>query len=249
MHEVIDQELGTAALLLLDGGHTEAASLLSRASDVTTQWQNEWSGVTSYHWYIEIDYSLMPMANEAVRQAVREALDKLGLIKSEAAASVTFVPALVAGDWRSAVSEAIDGRPSNQGSLGSAKSTVAAWPSADGMRFRDAGEVSLFEALKRCQSSLPAQRTFTIAPGPSVKVAGHVWEVDFLIVYKGKAGVIEVDGATHHRKYASDRSRDKKLEDCGVLYVDRIDVQDTHSPEVEAFVERFINKLGSLSAS
>jgi very-short-patch-repair endonuclease len=58
--------------------------------------------------------------------------------------------------------------------------------------------------------------------------------------------VIEVDGASHYRKYSSDRSRDRLLEDCGVCYVDRIDAVDTADPkEVEAFVRRFLDKLAA----
>jgi hypothetical protein len=50
------------------------------------------------------------------------------------------------------------------------------------------------------------------------------------------------------RKSASDRSRNRLLEDSGVRSVDRFDAVDTAEPEeVEAFVRRCLDKLGYVS--
>ncbi len=64
------------------------------------------------------------------------------------------------------------------------------------------------------------------------------WEPDFLVIYKGRAGIIEVDGRTHVKKWLSDGSRDCLFEDAGVAYVDHIDAADIGGPEVDQFLRR-----------
>lgn len=101
----------------------------------------------------------------------------------------------------------------------------------------------MYRSLKRAQAQLPPGETLTIVPGPAVRIPAHTWEPDFLVIYKGRAGIIEVDGRTHVKKWSSDRSRDRLFEDAGVAYVDHIDAADTEGPGVDQFVERFLRKL------
>jgi hypothetical protein len=118
------------------------------------------------------------------------------------------------------------------------------FPVRDSMRFRDKAEVVLYEALKEKQHSLPVTDTISIIPNASVRVLGHTWEPDFIVVYRGRTGVIEVDGGSHRKKYASDKSRDQILEDCGISWVERIDVADAENPaECKTFVDRFLKRL------
>jgi very-short-patch-repair endonuclease len=51
-------------------------------------------------------------------------------------------------------------------------------------------------------------------------------EVDFLVTYRSRVGVVEVDGDTHRNRYAADQSRDRFLRDAGINLVERI-VADT----------------------
>jgi very-short-patch-repair endonuclease len=65
-----------------------------------------------------------------------------------------------------------------------------------------------------------------------------------LVIHQGRAGVIEVDGATHHGKASHDRSRDRRLEDAGICYVDRLCADWVSDPEeAVGFAERFIERL------
>jgi hypothetical protein len=114
----------------------------------------------------------------------------------------------------------------------------------DGHRFRHPSEIVVYRALRRAQADLPQFRSIGIIPSARLCVRGRRFEVDFLVMYQGRCGVIEVDGSSHNRKWSSDRSRDRLLEDSGVYYVDRIDAVDTTEPmEVETFVRRFLDKL------
>ena len=47
-------------------------------------------------------------------------------------------------------------------------------------------------------------------PNPSVRVPGHTWEPDFLVAYNKRVGVIEVDGSTHHNRWAADKTKDER---------------------------------------
>jgi hypothetical protein len=114
----------------------------------------------------------------------------------------------------------------------------------EGHRFRDPTEIVVYRELRRAQDELPQFRSIGIAPNAKLHVRGRTFEVDFLVTHQGRCGVIEVDGASHYRKWASDRSRDHLLEDSGVCYVARIDAADTaRHEEVESFVRRFLDKL------
>ncbi len=66
-----------------------------------------------------------------------------------------------------------------------------------------------------------------------VNVRGHRRELDVLVLYRGRAFGIEVDGPHHsrHGRYAADRSKDALLEDGGLLFVRRIAVEDTRSAD------------------
>ena len=67
---------------------------------------------------------------------------------------------------------------------------------------------------------------------------------DFLITYRGKAGVIEVDGPHHHGRAAADQSRDRQLSDAGVQWIERIVVEDTtDTKNLDAFIEQFLSRL------
>lgn len=115
---------------------------------------------------------------------------------------------------------------------------------ADRLRFRTVEEKFLYLALRDLQARMPEFDSLTIAPLCKIRVPGRTWEVDFMVTYRGKCGVIEVDGAVHRGKWADDRSRDRLLEDAGIAYVDRIDVRDVaERAELDVFIRRFLARL------
>lgn len=114
----------------------------------------------------------------------------------------------------------------------------------DSMTFRSQAEVSVYRALVAAQAAMPKFRSMTVTPNAPVRVPGRTIEVDFLVLYRGRCGVIEVDGHHHGGRRAHDRSRDRLLENAGLAYVDRIGVEETDDTvELALFVERFLDRL------
>jgi very-short-patch-repair endonuclease len=74
-----------------------------------------------------------------------------------------------------------------------------------------------------------------------IYILGRTWEPDFIVTYRRQAAIIEVDGATHTKKWADDQSRDALFEDSGIKFVRHINVADAENPQRAAeFVDRFI---------
>lgn len=115
----------------------------------------------------------------------------------------------------------------------------------DGLSFTNRHEQAVYEVLVAMQAELPADDTFTIAPLPGVRLAGgNVWEPDFLLVYRKRAGVLEVDGPHHGQRRAADTSRDRRLYDHGMAWVERLLVEDTRSAQdVRVVVGRLLRRL------
>jgi hypothetical protein len=70
-------------------------------------------------------------------------------------------------------------------------------PSRHNMRFRSEAEAIMFDSLAEKQKQLPKADTILIIPLPSVWTGRNRWEPDFIVTYKGRSGVIEIDDPTH----------------------------------------------------
>jgi very-short-patch-repair endonuclease len=66
-------------------------------------------------------------------------------------------------------------------------------------------------------------------------------EPDFVIVYKGRVGVLEVDGAYHTGRAADDHKRDLFFEQSGI-FVKHFNGDDVRS-NVKLVVETFLKLL------
>jgi hypothetical protein len=115
------------------------------------------------------------------------------------------------------------------------------------MRFRDQAERAVYRALKRAQQSLPSHESLTVLPNcAALTRIGSTWEPDFVVAYKGRVGVIEVDGASHQGRAAADQTRDRFFEDSGMAYVDRWPVEDTTDERaLDTLVARFLLRLSA----
>jgi hypothetical protein len=246
--EDYDVELGTAAQILHRDGATQAASLLLEAQlldytllDIAFNMRHmDEPNAYMVAAVLEVPAALADRFTPEITDQIRGALAEVAFRERRLVEEVRIVPALAEANWRERMEAALGLSPTNQAALG--PPVPDRFPKVDRMRFRDAAEVRLYEGLKRSQEAADPQ--FTIVPNAAVRVPGRTWEVDFLILLGGRAGVIEVDGATHSRKWSSDRSRDRVLEDAGVAYIDRIDAEDTKDPLlVDQFIQRFLRKL------
>ena len=118
------------------------------------------------------------------------------------------------------------------------------WPMADGLTFGSEAEIVVWHELKAVQAILPRTETIGIVPNCVLRVAGHEFSPDFVVTYKGRAGIIEVDGPHHRGRYAADRQKDELELDAGMKYAYRIPVEDVSVPEyLYGHLERFLKRL------
>lgn len=240
--EQADRELGTVLKLLYVRGHHGAVQQLIGATSVRWDYVNRDWGITYYEVVMVVEVERFPEYQDAEASSqISAAFDEVWRGTQREVESVSVQPALVAAGWRNDVNGLLRPNGSNQAAL------VPLQPNAlrdDSMSFRDRAELMLYNAFKARQSVLPRETTLTIVPNPAVRVPGKTWEPDFLIAYGGRAGIVEVDGTSHNKRYANDKSRDEILEDSGFALVMRLDVKDAEDPrQVEAFVDRFLRRL------
>ncbi len=239
-----EQYVAAAAMSLFQAGKAESARLLL---DVSACWiHREHLDFNSWR-----DAATLQVPSWAVHAFNDERRDEIaGAIRMSAGfhlelypEEVGVIPELPQADWKPHLKKMLDEGPKNQARLVPLKQE---YPQADGMAFRDGAELRMYEALKAKQEALPRDETFTIVPNASIRVPGHTWEPDFLVTYKGHSCVVEVDGGSHNRKYASDKSRDELLQDAGIAFVKRIDRSDAmNDPDLYEFIERTLRKLAN----
>lgn len=244
--EQADRELGTVLKLLYARGHHEAAQKFIGADSVYVDYIDSDWGIEYYEVVMVVDVDRFSEYEEGEAfEQIRVAFDEVWRKTKREARCVSVKPALVAAGWRDDVNALLRPRASNQAALVPLQPTA---PRADGMSFRDRAELMLYNAFKAKQASLSPEATLTIVPNPAVRVPDRTWEPDFVIAYRGRVGVVEVDGTSHTRKYASDKSRDVILEDSGFALVMRLDVKDAEQPDqAAAFVDRFLRRLAQQS--
>lgn len=236
---ITESMIGAAAEVLYGRGHIQAASLLL---DVVGTSHEDARGHGfpdgAIYLYLLVPGSSVGRFDDDVKDQVLEAIRSATQWTGWWPLSVVVCAAPASGDWRQRITADAMGGPTN--------SLMGDFPSCDGLLFRSTAEVNVYEACKRVAAAMPATDRPMILPNARAKVSGCVREPDFLIVYKGRAGVIEVDGPNHRARAAADQSRDRLFEDHGVARVDRIVAEDTEdSDALDALVGRFLDKLAA----
>lgn len=235
-----DGQLGTAAALLFHRGETDIVELLVQVEAVDYVHQGGDWDYAEYAVHLRVDVALFDSLPDEVREKIRTALDDAAP-PNDHITSVVAVPSPIRGDWRIKYKAALR-TPRNQASL---TKLPDLHPRADQMGFRDAAELRVYEGLKRAQKRLPEGETIAISVNPSVHIPPRTREPDFLVAYRGRVGMIEVDGASHRQKWSNDKSRDQLFEDAGIFCVRHIEAEFTDDArKVDEFIERFLRKLG-----
>ncbi|MCF6376340.1 hypothetical protein L2K70_01840 [Nocardioides KLBMP 9356] len=244
-----DQELGQTVQLLMDRGHTEAAALLLDCRIVRIDHVDllfalpfdDSAPVSLCDVWVEgpthvTDSIHHRMAGEIVAH-LNEAFEAQHVHVRE----MNFTAPPVPADWRERASRRLGEGPRNQATLAPKPPDFR----ADRMSFRSAEEVKVYEALRRAQDRRPEAETLTILALPSARITGNTLEPDFVVCFKNRVGVIEVDGPHHVGKRASDTSRDRLFRYCGIAEVDHFDVTDVRDAEaLDRLVEGFLWRLG-----
>ncbi|KUL72030.1 MULTISPECIES: hypothetical protein [unclassified Streptomyces] len=243
-----EKVLGTTAVLLHQDGDAKAAELAIMLAEVVTleleYSETDW-GVEYYEAYLEVEPHLVPQFTQddlgriegSMRAATRK--DKFTIKELY----VRPILPSVGADWRQQLKAANGPHPTNQARR---VRVEPQHPVEDGLHFTNVWEHNVYQVLKEHQARLPEHETIGIVPLAAVRVPRHTFEPDFLITYKGRAGVIEVDGPHHEgpKRASNDHSRTDLLINAGVEWVARLDVRDTtQKAEVERFVSNFLARL------
>lgn len=150
---------------------------------------------------------------------------------------------VVGPGWREMVQRELSGeRPSNQARR--LQPSPRRWLE-DNLAFTNEGEQLVYRLLKHRQEKvLPREETIAIFPLPNGRIAGRTWEPDFLVAYKGRVGILEIDGPHHNARRALDVTREHLMHDSGIAYIDRVPVEALENrAEIERVIDRFLRRL------
>jgi hypothetical protein len=236
----LDSDQGSAVFVLDGQEQFEAADLLEFAT--MTYRPDGWTeGTYWYNIYLAVEPTLLARYTPEVCEAIRNAVKLIHLPDPVGFSDCIPHPKRVLGDWRELRRQ---GRVTGINNQANGIPLPTSHPKKYGLNFRDSSELLVFEAFERAQKRLSEATSILVAPNAGVYMAGRVREVDFLVTYRGRAGVVEVDGSTHHNRWAADQSRDRMLQDAGISVVERIVAEDTNNPDVlDKFVQCFLDRL------
>ncbi|MFJ7112657.1 hypothetical protein ACIQW4_05625 [Streptomyces albogriseolus] len=242
-----EKVLGGSAFLLHEQGDVEVAGLAAEAElEELILWRVE-SDYTEkgFKAVLRVEPHLFAHYTEEILNKIAAAM-RATMPHDETIDEIEARPstARVSSDWRKQLKIANDSGPNNQ-ALGIRMEPQH--PMEDGLHFTNVWEQRVYTVLKERQAILPDNDTIGILPLPRMKVRKSIpVEPDFLITYRGRVGIIEVDGHYHRgpRSRADDNSRERLIRNAGVRQIDRIHVQDsTSKDDVEKFVTDFLKHL------
>ncbi|WP_309225873.1 hypothetical protein [Streptomyces lunaelactis] len=236
-----DSLLGNIAALLVSRGNVDVARLILLVQNCSI----EYDGRNENDLWLEVHpgdrEGFTEDVVELLRGICREVADRLSYDVQWLGVRETLLE--VSPDWRDQLREVAEGkRQTNQARR--IRAAEQRWVE-DKLSFTNPGELRVYQALKHIQEKiLPPEETIGIFPLSNGRISGRTWEPDVLVTYKGRAGVLEIDGPHHNARKALDTTRDHLLRDAGVAYVDRIPVEALEdSKELLAALQRFLRRL------
>ncbi|WP_327071826.1 hypothetical protein [Kitasatospora sp. NBC_01302] len=237
--------LGATAIMLHERGHTDASGLLAEVTSLDLDYLGEDWNITQLEAVFDVEQLLGDRFTEELLDQIRTAMGAVVERGGEAIQRVRVRPLIppVSADWRADLKAAQSGRQSNHARR---VRIEPQHPIEDALHFSNEWEQRVYQVLKEQQEALPDNETLGILPLAAMRVLGHTYEPDLLITYRGRAGIIEIDGPHHKGRRSDDASRERLLRNAGVKHIDRLDVRDsTQKPEVEKFVADFLKHLGA----
>ncbi|MCA2229646.1 hypothetical protein [Nonomuraea aurantiaca] len=236
--------VGTTAVLLLKRGDHKSARLLLDVVRAVKEWNDEHG--ENWPW-LEVDSGHRAQFTDQVMNDVLRPVFMDVMRRRQYHAywvDVRETLPLVGPDWRDQVQAYLSGKGvTNQGRRARMESPRLV---EDNLTFTNRGELIVFKMLKKIQEQdFPRDDTIGVFPLPGARVLGHTWEPDILVTYKGRAGVIEIDGPHHKGRRALDATRDHLYRDAGVAVIDRIPVEVlSDASELGMCLRRFLKRLG-----
>jgi hypothetical protein len=116
----------------------------------------------------------------------------------------------------------------------------------DGHEFDSLAETIVYDGFRVVAAELPEFHRLAVIPQAAVVTVGRRrhFIVDLVVVHRGRAAGVEVDGPHHRGRLAADVSRDAILVAHGLAFVDRIVVEETRDPAaVQHFCRRVLARL------
>lgn len=215
-------------------------------------WVNSWTtssctntefDYTGYKIVLKVEPHLLERFTEEALGKISKALDHALADRGEVDEIVARpVLPLVGPNWRKQIQAASGPQPTNQARR---IRLEPQHPMEDGLHFTNEWELGVYRILKERQAALPDNDTIGIVPLGAMRVRDFTFEPDLLITYRGRVGIIEIDGPHHKGRASDDKSRDRLLRKAGVWHIDRLDVRDSaQKVQAEKFVTDFLAYLG-----
>lgn len=237
-----DAALGGTAVVLFQRGKPDLAALLVEAETFSAQ-RDERNGDMDL--WLEVGSDQISRYSEEKMEEIRRVFDEVCERRKFAFdwIGVREILPEVGPDWRKQLKDQLGGkRPTNH-----ARRARTAPPqfTENYLSFTNQGELIVYRALKKIQEhDLPREETIGIYPLAGGRIPGRTWEPDVLVTYKGRAGVLEIDGPHHNARRALDTTRDHLLMDAGIGFVDRIPVEVlSDDAELNGTLRRFLRRL------
>ncbi|MER5634329.1 hypothetical protein CP967_02535 [Streptomyces nitrosporeus] len=245
-----DEVIGAASILLAQRGHTKAAALMLDVTTVRIERHTFEEESMSHSYVRELEEVVLELEPHLIhntgylRNDIRSAFETVGMSCGRNIEDVHIREVIprVGPNWREQLARELKG--GHQSNQARKVRLEPRHPSEDGIHLTNEWEHRVYQVLKEHQVRLPSNETIGIMPLGALRVPGHTFEPDFLITYRGRVGVIEVDGPHHKGRASADRSRDRLFKHAGVREVDRLCVEDsTTKEEVQKFVTDFLKHL------
>lgn len=242
----VEAVMATLAHLFAARGDAQAVAVLAEAAGaVALQHQEQDWGEDYYYYTLRLTlkpnlYARLDTDREALAKRLGESADEItrGHDPHEVVSTVLIIPALATTDgWRASAKGWLRGEGiTNQGRV---RSDNIAARQHDGLLFRSQPEINLYHALK--------VRGVYMAPLPVFVRGGKTYqrlEPDFLILHRGVAMMVEVDGSTVHRESPAEaHARTEGLAKEGVR-VHRVAAADCATPvAADATAQRVLEAL------
>ncbi|GHO75592.1 hypothetical protein KSD_33630 [Ktedonobacter sp. SOSP1-85] len=140
-------------------------------------------------------------------------------------------------DWEAKLLEAIQERKSPNQCKPINNTPTHEWKGT-GLHFRSPVEIQIAEELDKL-GILFFPNCMARLGGPHQRINR---EPDFLVCYKGKWGIIDIDGATYHTSAAKDHNRDRLFKIHGIRVCERYEAKRCME-EPDKVVKEFLNIL------
>lgn len=220
-----------ARLFASDGAAVEVALLTYSLPEVPEPHWDNWNGGTAYytinlHVPLKL-YTQIESRIDELETRLTERLARFGDRNSgDQISSIKLKPAVVDDpEWRNKAQAWLSGSGINN--QGRVRSDNVAPLSADGLLFRSPQEINLYRALK--------SKGVSFAPLPVFVRGGEDYqrlEPDFLVIYRGVAAVVEVDGDTVHTESPAEaHARTSALQHEGIV-IERVRAAECETLEL-----------------